>query len=378
MMSSKSVQQFFLILTRIIAFAALLYLFLMAIGLMGGSFKLLGKKVAEGLLSTTSNPFAGLMIGILTTAIVQSSSFTTSLAVALVSSGGLTVHNAVPIVMGANIGTTITCSMVSLGHIRRNDEFKRAYAGATIHDIFNVLVVVALFPLQMATGFLTKIAAWLAAIFYGSKGAAFDSPLKAIVKPVVKAIHHFLLDSLGFSNKLTGIICVIIALSLIFFTLTFIVKFMRQVAATRLEHWIHRIFSSNAYLILLIGIIVTAIIQSSSITTSMIVPMLGAGLITLEQAFPVTVGANIGTTVTALIAALAGNKLGLTIAFVHLVFNLTGTLLFFVPPFMRKIPVRIVEYMVEYFVNHKKYVVVYMILLFFVMPLLAMFISNAW
>ncbi|MFH1874160.1 MAG: Na/Pi symporter [Pseudomonadota bacterium] len=372
------VSGFFLAFFRLLAFAALLYLFLIAIGLMGDSFKLLGQGVAEALITTTSNPFVGLMIGVLTTAIVQSSSLTTSLVVALVSGGALTVHNAVPIVMGANIGTTITCSMVSLGHIRRDEEFERAYAGATVHDIFNVLSVIVLFPLQMATGFFDKAANILATIFYGSQTASFDSPLKVIVSPVVKAIHHFLLNTMGLADQITGVLSVILSLLFIFVALTFMVKFMRQVAATKLEHWIQRIFSSNVYLIFLIGLVVTAIIQSSSITTSMIVPMLGAGLINLEQAFPIVVGANIGTTVTALIAALAGNKMGLTIAFVHLIFNVCGTLIFFVPPFMRKVPIRIVEYMVGYFIKHKKFVFIYMLLIFFIIPLLAMFISKVW
>ena len=108
--------------SRVIIFAVMLFLFLVAISLMGGSFKLLGKGVAEQLIASTSNPFVGLLIGILSTAIVQSSSVTTSMVVALVSGGALSVGNAVPIVMGANIGTTITCAAVSVGHITRNKE----------------------------------------------------------------------------------------------------------------------------------------------------------------------------------------------------------------------------------------------------------------
>jgi len=357
-------------------FLALLYLFLMSISLLGGSFKLLGKGVAEGLIATTSNPFAGLLIGIFTTALVQSSSLTTSLVVALVSGGALTVENAVPIVMGANIGTTITCTIVSLGHIGRSDEFERAYAGATLHDIFNVMSVIILFPLQLATGFLEKAAHVLSSIFYGSQATSFDSPVKIIVDPVVKAIQHLLLEGLSLTDMTAGIISILIALSIIFAALTFMVKLMRQATATRLEHWVNRIFSANAYIILAIGVVITAIIQSSSITTSMLVPMLGAGLVTLEQVFPMTVGANIGTTVTALLATLAGNQAGLTIAFVHLIFNISGTLILFVPPFMRRIPIFLARFLAHQFVHRKKLVPVFILTMFFIIPLIGMFISS--
>lgn len=363
-------------LLAVILFLFLLYVFLMSIGLLGSSFKLLGKGVAEGLIATTSNPFAGLLIGIFTTALVQSSSLTTSLVVALVSGGALTVQNAVPIVMGANIGTTITCTIVSLGHIGRNDEFERAYAGATLHDIFNIMSVAIIFPLQLATGFLEKVAHALSSVFYGSQATTFDSPVKIIVKPAIKAIQHLLLDVLSLSDMTAGIISILVALSFIFVALTFMVKFMRQAAASRLEHWVHRIFSANAYLILVIGVVVTAVVQSSSITTSMLVPMLGAGLVTLEQVFPMTVGANIGTTVTALLATLAGNQAGLTIAFVHLIFNVCGTLVLFVPPFMRRIPLRITRFLAYHFVRRKKLVPVFIVSVFFIIPLIGMFISS--
>jgi len=363
---------------RAIFFIILLYLFLLGIGLLGGSFKLLGKGIAEELIRTTSNPFAGLFIGILATSIVQSSSVTTSMVVALVSGGALSIHNAVPIVMGANIGTTITCMLVSLGHIRRSKEFERAFAGANMHDAFNLLAVIIIMPIQLATGFLDKSASWLAGIFYGSQSGSFHSPIKMVVKPVVQWIHSLLFNSFHFSDKVTGTISIIIAVILIFAALTFMVKTMRALAATKLEKSINRIFSANIYLTFLIGLVITAIIQSSSITTSILVPVIGAGLITLEQGFPVTIGANIGTTVTAIMASLAGNQAGLTIAFVHLLFNVTGTLILFVPPWTRRIPLKIARFLARQFIIRKKLALLYVALVFFVIPITCMLISRSW
>ncbi|MEJ2004323.1 MAG: Na/Pi symporter, partial [Cyclobacteriaceae bacterium] len=115
---------------------------------MGDSFNNLGREVAESIITATSNPFIGLFIGLLVTALIQSSSTTTSMIVALVASGSITLANAVPMIMGANIGTTLTSTIVSLGYIAKREEFKRAIAAGTVHDFFNILTVLILFPLE--------------------------------------------------------------------------------------------------------------------------------------------------------------------------------------------------------------------------------------
>ena len=128
-------------LARALLIVLFLYIFLLSIGMMGAAFKGFGKGFAEVLLNTTNNSFVGLFIGILATSLVQSSSTTTSIVVGMVASGVLTLGNAVPIIMGANIGTTVTNTLVSLGHVTRREEFKRAIAGATVHDFFNIICV---------------------------------------------------------------------------------------------------------------------------------------------------------------------------------------------------------------------------------------------
>ncbi|MCK4911559.1 MAG: Na/Pi symporter, partial [Thermodesulfovibrionales bacterium] len=154
-----------------------LYLFLLSISLMGAAFKGFGKGFAEVLLNTTSNSFVGLFIGILATSLVQSSSTTTSIVVGMVASGVITTGNAVPIIMGANIGTTVTNTLVSLGHVTRREEFKRAIAGATVHDFFNLICVAIMFPLELATGFLQKMATYMSEVFIMVGGIKFSSPV---------------------------------------------------------------------------------------------------------------------------------------------------------------------------------------------------------
>ncbi|MGD2114225.1 MAG: Na/Pi symporter, partial [Acidobacteriota bacterium] len=115
---------------RVALLALLLFAFFVGLDMMGLAFKLFGKGLAQEMIARTANPFVGLLVGILATSLVQSSSTTTSMTVGLVAAGALTIDGAIPIIMGANIGTSVTNTLVSLGHVTRREEFKRAFAGA--------------------------------------------------------------------------------------------------------------------------------------------------------------------------------------------------------------------------------------------------------
>ena len=127
-----------------------LYLFLSAINVMGSGLKLVGKSSdwLETFLAHGNNPFVALMGSVLVTAIVQSSSFTTSLIITLVAAGELRVETAVFAVMGANIGTSVTNIIVSFGSVRIRWQFRRAFTAALVHDVFNWLTVALLLPLE--------------------------------------------------------------------------------------------------------------------------------------------------------------------------------------------------------------------------------------
>ena len=177
---------------------------------MTSSLQHLGRNVAETILLATSNPFTGLFIGLLITAMLQSSSTTTSLVVALVASGSITLQSAVPIIMGANIGTTITSTIVSLGFISKKKEFQRAVAAGTYHDFFNILTAIILFPLEYYYGFLSSISIWIADLFF--------SPLN---KPTENTVSHFwsgfgpIIDFL-LANINSPFLLAIVALALLF------------------------------------------------------------------------------------------------------------------------------------------------------------------
>ena len=172
-----------------VAVAALVYLLICAVGLIGSGFKSATGDQAKDLFAFASNPFAGLVVGTIATALIQSSSTVTSIIVGLVA-GGLPVSVAVPMVMGANIGTSITNTIDSLGHVRAKEEFKRAFSAATVHDFFNLLSIVIFLPLEIAFGLLENLGKMIAAPFYGGTDASMGSMnfVKAATSPFVEMV----------------------------------------------------------------------------------------------------------------------------------------------------------------------------------------------
>ena len=341
--ASPNGQNVLTVLARVLLVFILLGGFLVAIQCMGGSIKLLGKETSESLFQGIANPFSALAVGILATVLVQSSSTTTSMIVALVGSGELDVHQAVPMIMGANIGTTVTNTLVSIGHVRQSAAFRRAFAAATVHDFFNLLCVSILLPLELFTGFLSKSAIALTDVFAGGEGTSFKSPIKTGVKASYKAIVGGL-ESLGIGGTPLAVIVLVIGIGLTFLCLILITKNMRKLIAGPLEEAMNRSLGRSGLIGIVIGVLVTVSVQSSSITTSLLVPLCAAGILSLENAFPLMLGANIGTTVTALLASSAtDSSSGLTIALVHAMFNLCGTLLFYPIRKLRLIPIKMAE-----------------------------------
>jgi len=364
-------------LARIVFVLLLVYFFMVSIGLMGAAFKGFGKGFAEQLIQTTSNPFVGLFIGILATSLVQSSSTTTSIVVGMVGSGVLTVSNAVPIVMGANIGTTVTNTMVSLGHVSRREEFRRAIAGATVHDFFNLICVLIMFPLNLATGFLERLARLMTGLFSDVGGIKFTSPIKLATAPVIHFTEHIFETWLKLPSRLVYISMLLVSIVILFFALIYMVKTMRSLVIEKVESVLDDVLGKNALLAIFAGMFLTFIIQSSSITTSLMVPMIAAGILSLEAAFPIVIGANIGTTGTSILASFAtGNPSAIVIAFVHFLFNLIGTVVIFpIKPF-RTIPLSLARALGDLAYEKRRYAILYVLGVFFIVPGLLILVYN--
>lgn len=347
-----------------------LYGFLAGVSLIEGGIAALGEGFEEGLLDSVSNPLGGLAAGVLATVLVQSSSVSTSTIVALVGAGTVPVSLAVPMIMGANIGTTVTNTLASLGSLRRPDEFRRAFAAATMHDFFNLAAVGILLPLDLLTGLISRSAVWLTGLLRSTEVGAQppDSPIKAAIGLVADPIEEAVLEVLP--TLVSGLVVLALGLGLIFVGLVAVTKNMRELVADSVERAVNRVVGRGGGLVgMIVGLLVTVAVQSSSITTSILVPLVAAGLLTLNNAYPITLGSNVGTTLTALLASLAVvQPEGLTIALVHTLFNVTAIVLLYPVPAVRALPLRAARGLAELALHRRSLVAIYVLGMFVALP----------
>jgi sodium-dependent phosphate cotransporter len=355
---------------------AALLVFLIALDLMISSLQHLGTSAAETIIMATSNPFTGLFIGLLVSAIIQSSSATTSMVVALVASGSITLEGAVPIIMGANVGTTITSTIVSLGFITKKKEFRRAVAAGTYHDFFNILTVLILFPLEYYYGFLSGVSEYIAKSFFyqptigtGTRFSFLGGGLSMIVENIVGLINN-------------GFVLVILSFALLFGS----ILFFRTVLSSMLgignnsnnqSTGIQRFFFQSQFKCFGWGLLITAAIRSSTITTSLVVPLVAKKVIRLSQAVPFILGANIGTTITAFIAAMSNSNIAISIAISHFLFNTIGVILFTAVPYVKTIPVNLAKGLGKLTIRYRLAGFVYILLTFFFIPFSLIYLNRS-
>ncbi|KAL7644162.1 UNVERIFIED_CONTAM: hypothetical protein RMT77_004987 [Armadillidium vulgare] len=440
MTTSEKVKRVTINIIKVICVLTLLYFFICSLDLLSSSFRLISGKSTSGLLNNDyiSNPIVGLMIGILVTVLVQSSSTSTSIIVSMVASGIITVHDAIPMIFGSNIGTSVTNTIVSLTQLGDKEQFRRAFGGATVHDMFNWLCVIVLLIIEVLTGVLETLTGKIVNSLRDAEGAEFEL-LSALTNPFVDLIiqldstilrcwgmdlmqsedsmikkycktidtlgvattlaptynasipkecqasnngvpHscHFLFYERSLSDTTVGIILLLISLTILCTTLVFIVKILNSMLKGSIAKVINKVINADipyvpwltGYIAILIGAVLTFVVQSSSVFTSTLTPLIGLGIITVERAYPLTLGSNLGTTTTALLAAMAaeGDKTNsIQIALVHTFFNIFGILIFYPIPFMRW-PVPLAKALGNITAEYRWFAIFYLITMFFVLP----------
>ncbi|WP_195251804.1 Na/Pi cotransporter family protein [Romboutsia sp. 1001713B170207_170306_H8] len=243
-------------------------LFLYGMNLMGdGLQKSAGAKLKRIIELLTSNVIMGVLVGALVTAIIQSSSATTVMVVGFVNAGIMTLPQAIGVIMGANIGTTITAQLVSLDLV------------GMAPIALGIGIVLYLFAKSSKTKHIAEILIGFGILFTGMDF------MKAAVKP--------LSEFKGFTDALVA-------------------------------------FGHQPILGILLGFGITAIVQSSSASMGMLLALSSQGLIPLSSALPILYGENIGTCVTSLISSIGASKNARRAATMHLVFNIIGTLVFMI------------------------------------------------
>ena len=192
------------------------------------------------------------------------------------------------------------------------------------------------------------------------------NPLKTIVTPSVKAI-----TSLSGEN---GVIILILSVLLLLFALRYLVINLKALVIGKVEAFFSSQLFKNAGRSFMLGLVLTVMVQSSSITTSLAVPLAGAGILTLVQIFPMTLGANVGTTITAILAAMVtGEVAAVTVAFAHLLFNISGILILWP---LRAIPLRMANILAGLATRSKLIPIFFIVILFFIIPMLIIWIAR--
>ncbi|XP_027692415.1 sodium-dependent phosphate transport protein 2B-like [Vombatus ursinus] len=443
-----------------------LYFFVCSLDILGSAFQLVGGKAAGKLFyegSIIYNPVTGLVIGVLVTVIVQSSSTSTSIVVSMVSSSLLTVKAAIPIVMGANIGTSVTNTIVALMQAGDRDEFRRAFAGATVHDFFNWLSVLVLLPVEVITDYLYHLTNVIIRSFNIKSGENAPELLKVVTHPLTKRIiqldkkviieiatgdeaaknkslikiwcktfknvtlsnvtiptrdsctspslcwtdgnmtwtlmhkvykknlekcKHLFVD-VKLSDSSIGLILLPLSLLVLCTCLILMVKVLNSMLKGHVAAVIKKTINTDfpfpfawltGYLAILVGAGITFLVQSSSVFTSTITPLVGIGVISLERAYPLTLGSNIGTTTTAILAALAspGNTLqyAVQIALCHFFFNISGVLLWYPVPCMR-LPIHLARGLGNITATYRWFAIFYLVSCFFLFPLIVFGLALA-
>ena len=349
------------------------YVLLVGVSVISEGFKWLtgGAEGAAAIFTFASNPLVGVLLGTLATALVQSSSTVTSVIVGMVA-GGLPVNIAVPMIMGANMGTTITNTIVSMGDIRRRSSFKRAFQAATVHDFFNFYAIIIFLPLEVFFHPLERsgrvVATWLA----GDANASIQSVnfVSSMTKPVAR-FFVTILEQLP-NATLGALLVIALGVGLIVLAVLDLGRLLRAVMVGKARSALEAAIGRNRETGVLSGTIVTVAVQSSSTTTSLIVPFVGAGVLTTRQIFPFTMGANIGTCITALLAATAiagpSEVFALQIALVHLFFNVFSVLLFLYLPFLFELPIKSAGLLGELTEKNRGWAFGYILGVFFLLP----------
>ena len=361
-----------------------IWLLLNGVGMIGDGFKMAAGDQAKELFSFAENPFVGLAIGIVTTAIIQSSSTTTSIVVGMIA-GGLPLDIAIPMLFGANMGTSVTSTLVALGLAGNKKQFHNGFSMATVHDFFNLIAIGIFFTLEMLTGFLGKTATAIAPSLSGSGDNIVSKAFEAlgdfidlITEPLVE-LASMLVDPLG--DVWGGVVLALLGVALVLVSISFIGKILNSLLVGKAQDILYAALGKNSFVGVLSGALITALVQSSSTTTALTVPLAASGKFSVRTLFPFVVGANIGTTVTGLIAAFSASgaeaEAAMAGALVHTLFNLFSAIVILALPFLRDVPPRCSDWLATLAEKNKLYIFIYIGGVFFAIPLLAVFISNS-
>lgn len=379
----------------ILILAVGIFLFISSLEGVKSGFKIIFAEWQKGILSMiTANtaPLTGLAIGILGTALVQSSSAV--VAATMVSMSGMVaiglpleaaMRFGVPMVLGANIGTTVTNTIVIFGVKRgmTNQEFGETIPGVIVDDVYEALTISLFFIVEMTTGLISNTVLVLGDFLTQTLGleeafAAFDKTIIDIVikEPIVTPLKNMVTGLFGV--RVGGVLLFIIWFAVIVVSMGLITKGLENLIQTDWEDKVKAAFSSPGRGFLT-GFSITWLVGSSSIGSSLIVPFLATKVVDVKKAYPYLVGCNIATTVdlSQIYGYIAGGVVGVMLGSAHVMLNIMALLLWLVSP-LRFVPVAVAEEIgrrIQENENAGLTLAVWVIVIFFVLPIAIIYLS---
>jgi len=372
-----------------------IFLFISSLEGVKSGFKLIfteWQKGILGMITADTAPLTGLAIGILSTALVQSSSAVVAATMVSMSGmvvGGLPMDAAmrfgVPMVLGANIGTTVTNPIVVFGVKRgmTTKEFGDTIPGVIVDDVYEALTISLFFIVEITTGFISNTVLVLGNYLAESLKleevfAAFDKTIIDIIikEPIVKPLTNLVTDLFGV--RVGGVLLFIIWFAVIVFSMGLITKGLENLIQTDWEDKVKSAFSSPAKGFFT-GFSITWVVGSSSIGTSLIVPFLATKVVDLKKAYPYLCGCNMATTVdlSQIYGYVAGGIVGVMLGSAHILLNIMALILWLVSP-LRFVPIRVAEEIgrrIQENENASLSLAIWVIVIFFVVPIAIIYLS---
>lgn len=352
----------------------LFFIFIFTVGINGVSeslFLLLSSHLSSGFFNTIllklANPCFGLFVGIVATAILQSSSTTSAIIIAVVSPGILPFRTAIPIILGTNFGTTITNTLVALLQRKKSKAaYERSLAASTLHDFYNIITLLITFPLEIKYHFVEKASFYLYE-FIGSNANSMTRQFNNPLVILINSINQWISSAIG-DNPL---LYFIVSLSIAVLSISSLVNLLKKRFLPQIEQSLSQKLFATKFRSWLSGVTSTMLIQSSSITTSLVIPLASSEKLTLEQIYPYTVGANIGTGLTAFVAAASLNPIAIIAAIASLLFDTFSTFIVFLNPLISNLPLYLAKQFGFYGAKYKRLPYLYIAVAFIVLPFLA-------
>ncbi|KAI6234525.1 hypothetical protein M3Y99_00805000 [Aphelenchoides fujianensis] len=429
--TGQKVQRVVGVFLKIGVLFTIIFCFICSLGLLTDAFKLIGVRGIGHTIKSSSliqNPVSASILGMMSTLVLQNGSTLVSILVGMVASGLITVHHALPIIIGSEMGASLTNALISLAQSGDRNKFRRSFAAATMNDAFNILNYMVLLPSEISFGVIEKLSGMMVQPLVGTKGAELKT-LNLLTDPLLEEIVHIDDEAINaaiaagenhsipigrdtfifrcvdldtkeidpncpydhlfaysfWSDAFIGSVLLAFAIFALICCLVGIVQTMQSLLAGRVAVLARRLLDQECphpfefltgYLVMLVGALIVFVlqVQSNTVLRSALTPLVGIGVVTLDRLYPLLLGERQHRQQFYLAywrlcsADPIKLKETLQIALCETLCNIFGVLAFYPIPFFRKLPMRVAMTLGDLTATYRWFSLVYIALFFFITP----------